>query len=571
MLRIFSLLACGCAPSAGQTLPCDAIPPGAPWSTCLLATTPSYGPLPPTSVSFSTSDDSLKALFDHAEACAAGNTARFAPNFDVLVEGGAYRNVWLETQPLGGSYFGVRNLTLAVNNQLIFMRTQRADGRLPGMVSVVNASGGVVNPTFSYPGDANRSMLQGFYFGSPAVDVAVLANASGADAAAVAAFLSELSSVLARFEAWLWAERNSSHGVPWLNGTEDTGEDNSDRFSCLPANCVPRPYESMDMAGYAHDAQRALARVATLRGDAAGAAAWTARASATAAALKARLWRAELGAAYDRGRDGAGEFVSTLVHNNVRAMWHGVFDQSMADAFVARHVMNKSEFWTPAPLPSIAISDARFQNKKGNDWSGPPQGLTYQRALRALDSYGHHAELVLVGAAQRAALLKTRTFPQQIEPFTAQPDADHDCYGPMLLSMLEFAALSTGIAVRTEPPTLLWSAIAADAASRPSFVFEQQLGVGALYRLDGFANGTFVGSRNGEPLFWAQGSARVVTTLDGTVTRVVGASDAPSTVTLRLAGSSSPLDLYVSPNEEWAIDGAAAPELSRKVPFTPPF
>jgi len=520
-------------------------------------------------VAFNTSDNALQILFDHAEKCAAGNVLEFAPSFDVLVEGGAYKNVWLETQPLGGAMFGVRNLTLALNNQLIFMRTQRADGRLPGMVSVVNASTGLVNPTFSYPGSANRSMLQGFYMASPSVDVAVLANASGADMAEVAAYLAELQLVLARFEAWLWAERNSSHGVPWLMGTSDTGEDNSDKFSCLPTNCVSPPFESMDMAGYAHDAQRALARIASLQGDPAGAAEWTARASATAQALKSRLWRPELGAAFDRGL--IGEFVSTLVHNNIRAMWHGVFDQGMADAYVAQHLMNKSEFWTPAPLPSISVSDARFRDNHGNDWSGPPQGLTYQRSLRALDSYGHHAELVLLGAAQRAALFKTFTFPQQIDPFSASPEMSHDCYGPMLLSTLELTALTTGVSVRAEPPTLLWSAVADDAASpQPTFFFEQRLG-DALFHLHGFANGTFIGSRNGAQLFWAQGSARIVTTFDGKVISVVGASAAPSIVSLRLPGESTPLTLNVSPNEEWSVDGAKTPVLTRKVPFTPPF
>ena len=53
----------------------------------------------------------------------------------MLVEGGGYNNIWLETQPMGGASFGARNLTLALNNQLAFMRTQRQDGRLPGMIS----------------------------------------------------------------------------------------------------------------------------------------------------------------------------------------------------------------------------------------------------------------------------------------------------------------------------------------------------------------------------------------------------------------------------------------------------
>ena len=90
----------------------------------------------------------------------------------------------------------------------------------------------------------------------------------------------------------------------------------------------------------------------------------------TASALKRRLWREEHGACFDRERDGQQNYVSTLVHNNIRAMWHGIFSQEMADTFVRRHLMNISEFWTPTPLVSIAASDPRFQNLQGNDWSG---------------------------------------------------------------------------------------------------------------------------------------------------------------------------------------------------------
>jgi len=133
-------------------------------------------------------------------------------------------------------------------------------------------------------------------------------------------------------------------------------------------------------------------------------------------------------------QDGNQTYVSTLVHNNIRAMWSGIFDQGMADAFVSSHLMNSSEFWTPTPLTSIAASDPRFANVKGNNWSGPPEGLTFQRAIRALERYGHHAELLLAGALQKSALLRTGTFPQQIDPFTSQPDGSSDCYGPMILS-----------------------------------------------------------------------------------------------------------------------------------------
>ena len=562
------LAAAAAAAATAAAPPCSSIPASAPWIDCQLAL-PALGALPATGAAFATADAPTQALFAHAEAAEAANVVSFAPSFDVLVEGGGYGNVWLETQPMGGAYYAARNLTLAVNNQLIFTRTQRADGRLAGMVTTLGA--GVVHPTYSYPGNANHSMLQGFYMASPAVDVACLLAAAGAPAAA-SALLAELQPALAKFNAWLWAARNSSSGVLWLPGTADTGEDNSDKYSPLPGDEIAPPFESMDMMGYAHDAERALARIARIAGDAAGAAQWDARAAATAAALKANLWREELGACFDRQRDNGRGFVTTLLHNNLRAMWAGAFDQGMADAFVAQHLMNRSEFWTPAPLPSIAASDARFRNEAGNNWSGPSEGLTFLRAVRALSGYGHHAELLLAGAALKAALLKTGKFPQQINPLTAQPDAG-DGYGPMILALLELQALTTGVALRAEPGagvTVYFSAVAvAGAAPAPAFTFSQRLGA-AVFAARGFGNGTFEGTLDGRLLFTCAGSARVATAADGTVQRVVGAGAEASDVSLLLAGAGA-VELRVAPNEEWVVAGGVAPALARRVPFTPPF
>jgi hypothetical protein len=414
---------------------------------------------------------------------------------------------------------------------------------------------------------------------TPAVDVAELTAAAGA-AAASAALLAELQPALERFDAWLWAARNSSSGVLWLAGTSDTGEDNSDKYKPLPDNALAPPFESMDMMAYAHDAERALARIARLAGDAPAAQRWDARAAATAAALKARLWREDLGAVFDRERDGAQAFVSSLLHNNLRAMWAGVLDQGMADAFVARHLMNRSEFWTPAPLPSISAADPRFANDPGNNWSGPSQGLTYLRAVRALSETGHHAELLLAGAAQKAALLRTGRFPQQINPLTATPDAG-DGYGPMILAFLELQALTTGVALRAAPAAasgggggglaVLFSAVAVVAgAPAPAFNFSQRLGP-LLFVARGYGNGSFAGELNGRPLFSCTGSVRVVANENGTVTGVVGAGADAADVALALPELAAPLVLHVAPNEEWAVQGAAPPTLARKTPFTPPY
>ncbi len=50
----------------------------------------------------------------------------------VLVEGGGYEKIWLETQPMGGAMYASRDFATGLNNSLMFMRHQRADGRIPG-------------------------------------------------------------------------------------------------------------------------------------------------------------------------------------------------------------------------------------------------------------------------------------------------------------------------------------------------------------------------------------------------------------------------------------------------------
>ena len=54
-----------------------------------------------TGVSFHTSDAGLQSLFDAAEAKAAENIYEITPGMKVLVEGGGFAHVYLETQPMG--------------------------------------------------------------------------------------------------------------------------------------------------------------------------------------------------------------------------------------------------------------------------------------------------------------------------------------------------------------------------------------------------------------------------------------------------------------------------------------
>ena len=89
--------------------------------------------LPRTCVRFQTEDAKLQLLYDTAVAKCQNNLNTFAGD-QVLVEGGGYEKIWLETQPMGGEMYAKHNITAALNNHLLFMKHQRADGRLAGSI-----------------------------------------------------------------------------------------------------------------------------------------------------------------------------------------------------------------------------------------------------------------------------------------------------------------------------------------------------------------------------------------------------------------------------------------------------
>ena len=65
--------------------------------------------LPQTAVSFHCENETLQRIFDEAEKKSHLNLKHFG-NDRVLVEGGGYEKIWLETQPMGGEMYALRDL-----------------------------------------------------------------------------------------------------------------------------------------------------------------------------------------------------------------------------------------------------------------------------------------------------------------------------------------------------------------------------------------------------------------------------------------------------------------------------
>lgn len=407
--------------------------------------------LPEVSVRFRTDDPAMQRLYDEAEAKCRRNLADFAGE-RVLVEGGGYEKIWLETQPMGGEMYAARDMAAALGNQLLFMRTQRADGRLPG--SIQCHADGRIEPQFN--------KFQGFCFPWHALNMYYWAGLDDG-------YLHALADTLERFDEYLWRTRDSD-GDGCLESfcVYDTGEDNAVRYGDAPVYCTtdtpPQgsavvPMASMDIMSFSFSAHDTLAEISRLLGDGREAY-WRGAAKAVADAMKARLWDESRGACYDRDR--TGRTMPILTHNNLRCMYWGSFSQEMADRFVAAHLTNPDEFDTPLPLPSVAANDPVFRNAPENNWSGQCEGLTFQRAILALERYGYEKLVTRIGQRLFDAVIRGGyVFTQQFDPFTGAPSlvsmATHevippgsdepvqDAYGPTLLAVLEYIAHIYGV------------------------------------------------------------------------------------------------------------------------------
>ena len=475
----------------------------------------------PTGVTFNTEDAALQRLFDAAEAGCRRNLTCFGDR-RVLVEGGGYEKIWLETQPMGGEMYAGRDMTAAANNQLLFMETQRADGRLAGSIQCVD---GRIVPQFD--------KLQGFCFPWHALNMYWWL---GEDRA----YLDALADTLARFDGWLHRTRSlDGSGCLASFCVYDTGEDNALRYGdapnywvedAPPAGFRTVPMASMDVTSYAFAARDTLREISRIRRDEAAERHWQAEAAQAARAIRTRLWDDARGACFDR--DASGRTIPILCHNTLRCMHWGSLSQEMADRFVREHLLHPDEFWTPLPLPSVAANDPAFRNAPENNWSGQCEGLTYQRAILALERYGYEPLVTQLGRKLFRAILQgtddgTLLFTQQFDPFTGKPsrigmrshaplapdslEPCQDAYGPTLLSVLGYLRHIHGIDQHRDQ---WWFSVAGGAA----FTCELQQG-DSLLRIDSDGSRACI-TRNGRQLWQGACGVRVITGMDGQVLAV---------------------------------------------------
>lgn len=511
----------------------------------------------PTGVQFNTSASWLKELFDRCEMYCLHNTAVFTDK-KVLREGSDYDGVWLETQPMGGEMYAKRDMETALNNQLIFMENQRKSGRLPGMIKY----GEPFLLQISY------DWLQGFCFPIPAFKMYYLI---GKDRE----YLLKLYDTLKGFDDYLWSCRDSD-GDGCLESwcTWDTGEDNSMRFTKYgvkdggfggedaPVKSGKLPYESMDVMSYSCQARAVLAKISSLLGND-ETQMWMDKAQAIRDKIRDYLWVEEKNACFDR--DCNNEFMNVLTHNNLRCMYYGAFSQDMADRFISSHLFNPDEFWTYIPLPSIAANDPCFTNINFNNWGGQVMGLTYQRAIQALEQYGHLTEIRMLGKKWISLLRDKKKLVQQYDPFDGTPCVTRseglapegeetvryegvttlgpEGYGPTILSALEYISLLCGVNIAFEK--VVWSSI----TDWQETSYTQHM-YGNDFLLE--QNGKYMTAKiDGKEIFTCTSGIQVVTDLSGHILSLTGIEETSIKVKLN-----TPSDYYIGnidPNEEVSL------------------
>lgn len=532
-------------------------------------------PISETGVRFCTDDLDDRRIYERCERLCKENIEQYGDK-PVLKEGAKYNGVWLETQPMGGEMYAKRNMEVALNNQLIFMENQRMDGRLPGMI------------TFSLPYRGitpHYGWMQGNFLPTAALKMGYLI---GKDRT----YLELLDRTLRKFDEYLWNWRDSD-GDGCLESwcVWDTGEDN---FTQLLAHGVHAhenglwvgesapygngrlPFESAQYMAYSYANRQVLAEIARLL-NTGEADFWTAQAEQIRQKLRDYLWDPVQKACFDRDCDN--ELIPCLSQANIKCMHLGAFTQQMADEFIATHLMNRAEFATPLPLPSIAANNPYFYlsaeennctpdmlaairrmvagDAMDNSWSGPCEGLTYQRLPDALLRYGHHAEVGWFGRKWLDNLAATDRLVQQYHPFTGAASPGSEGYGPTMLGALEYICLMYGIQPAYDE--LAWSSVDDDRIT----TYTQRLH-GHDYTLTR-KDRRMVARLEERELFSAEGAVRVYTDEAGHFLRLYGLGEQGQNVTLHVNGTA--YTAFVAPNEEWVM-GENRLTLGNRVPFT---
>jgi len=489
---------------------------------------------------FRTSNTRWQAAYDKALAVLAGNI-RVLPRIDspVLIEGSEYAGVWQECGPHESLVYAPFRPDVARNNHTTFFQLQRPDGQLPASNKTTEAGFGQIQMVVP--------------IAATAWEVAQRTS----DRPGAQEFLEAAYASCSRWDDWLVRYRNT-RGTGLVEGfcTYDTGHDNSPRWSGMPVQCPDKdarrcppnpalPRLCPDLSATVYGGRKALAGMARALGKNAESAQWEEKAESLRRLILAKLYVPADGAFYDL--DPRNNFVRVRTDVISRACGEHVVDQATFDTIWHAQLGNPAAFWSPFPLPSIAMNDPTYQGSiPKNSWGGPSQALTALRASRWFGHYQRHAELAHLMERWCEAIQADMTFRQQINPETGVFGiGDLPGYSPAALLMYDFTWRLAGI---TEEDGTLRSNIRPALAAAENAEFELPLRNGRSARLRYLKSGAEM-SVNGREMFTIEGGVvSVISGPDGSPESLLGVANSVQTVTFSKLGMPR-RHLRIAPNQ----------------------
>ena len=428
----------------------------------------------------------------------------------ILIEGAEYQGIWLECGPHEGLLYGrFFDPQVAVNCHRIFFRFQQEDGYLPCYIWAHKLGTAHV-----------QSVVP---IASTALETFVLTSDND--------FLLEAYLACSRYDDWLARYRDTRRtGLCEVFCEWDTGHDASPRVAGLPNECpegdarqcpdLPDralPWLAPDLSAMRFGGQQALARMAALLGREAESVRWQAQAEETHCALLAWCFDPESLCFYDM--DANNRFIRIKGDVLTRVLSEQVPDTSLFDAIYTRHIRNPEAFWTPYPLPSIAVDDPAFvRDLPHNTWGGASQALTALRAPRWFEPYGKHTDLTHLMQQWVTALVAAAGFRQQLNPFTGELLPASDGYSPAMLVLLDFIERLYGITA-TENGALQWNCRLPDGATSAYYRRETKGGLAELHVGPGSTSRLTLAAR---PVATVVGVCRLTTDPQGNPLALIG-------------------------------------------------
>ena len=493
--------------------------------------------------SFLTSDAAWQTAYDKALSILAANV-QILPHVDapVLIEGSEYAGIWQEDGPHEGMLYRHFRPDVARNSHLTFFDLQRPDGQLPA---------------------SNKRAQTGF--GQIQMVVPISATAwELADATGDHELLERAYAACSRWDAWLMRYRNA-RGTGLVEGfcTYDTGMDHCPRWAGIPPQCpdadakryppIPTlPRLCPDLSATVYGGRVALAAMADALGKRSEAEMWKEKAASIQRSILERLYFAEDAAFYDL--DAENHLVRVRSDIQTRICGEHVIDQKTFDAMWDRQLGNPQAYWAPFPFPSVALDDPTFVRPiPRNNWGGAAQALTAMRAGRWMEHYGRAAEYAHLMEQWCVALQRDGAFRQQLDPLTGiMTETGSPNYSPAALVLYDFTWRLAG--VREEGQHLHWSVRPGSPAGHfARFFISTTLGAATMQYGKHGATLNLAGRELGS----IEGTARLITDLNGTPVSLLGVNLKTEDVRLHLRGLPH-RHLKLNPNEQVTLSRSHA-------------